>query len=97
MSFNIYFYGDISKVVIHRTGDLAKWNSKKDFTFNLENEKSPFQTSIKMHFSDGDNFIPVTLYDKHGNHRKTKIKQTARFTRVPSNDINIDNNINIWD
>lgn len=97
VSFNIYFYGDISKVVIHRTGDLAKWNSKKDFTFDLENEKSPFQTNIKMHFSDGDNFIPVTIYDKHGNHRKTKIKQTARFTRVPSNDINIDNNINIGD
>lgn len=96
VSFDIYFSGDISKVVIHRIGDLAEWNSKKNFTFNLENEKSPFQTNIKMHLCDGDNFIPITIYDKHGNYRKTKIKQTARFTRIPSNDINIDNNINVW-
>ena len=46
-----------------------------------------------MHLDDGDNFIPVTMIDNHGNTYKTKLKIQARFVRVDTHDINIDNNI----
>jgi hypothetical protein len=48
-----------------------------------------------MHLEDGDNFIPVTIVDNHGNEKKEKLKIRARFVRTDTHDINIDNNITI--
>lgn len=32
-----------------------------------------------MHLEDGDNFIPVTIVDNHGNEKKEKLKIRARL------------------
>lgn len=93
VSLVITFSGDVKTVIVHREGSLAKWTTTKNFTYNLNEESSPIQTAIKMHLDDGDNFIPVTMIDNHGNTYKTKLKIQARFVRVDTHDINIDNNI----
>ena len=49
-----------------------------------------------MHFDDGDNEIPITVEDYHGNRRDYKIVYRAEFVRSNAPQIDIDNNIDIY-
>ena len=49
-----------------------RWNSRTDFVFNINVEYSFLLSNVKMHSDDGDNFIPITIYDNHGNSHETK-------------------------
>ena len=95
VSLHISYNGDVQKVIVSREGILAKWLSTKQFIFDLTKEKNPLQATVNMHLEDGDNFIPVTIVDNHGNEKKEKLKIRARFVRTDTHDINIDNNITI--
>jgi hypothetical protein len=50
----------------------------------------------KMHFDDGDNEIPVTVEDYHGNKREYNVVVRAEFVRSDAPQIDIDNNIDIY-
>ena len=49
-----------------------------------------------MHFDDGDNEIPVTVEDYHGNKREYNVVVRAEFVRSDAPQIDIDNNIDIY-
>lgn len=95
-TFNIHHSGDVNKVVIHRQGSLAKWLSKQDKIIVLSEVSNPYIFTYELHFEDGDNLIPISVYDNHGNVNKFNLNINARFVRTDTHDINIDNNINIW-
>jgi len=95
-TFNIFHSGDVSKVVIHRIGSLAKWLSRQDKTIVLSEVSNPYRFTYELHFEDGDNLIPVSIYDNHGNVTDFELNVNAQFVRTDTHDINIDNNINIW-
>lgn len=96
-TFIIRFGGDASSVTIHRTGKLAKWLSTKHKKIDLSKLSSPYSITMDLHLEDGDNRIPITISDSRGNTRDTEVNIRAEFVRTNTNDINIDNNINIWD
>lgn len=95
-TFNLCYSGDVSRIVIHRRGSLAKWLSKQDKTIVLSDVSNPYRFTYELHFEDGDNLIPVSVYDNHGNVTKFELNVNAQFVRTDTHDINIDNNINIW-
>jgi hypothetical protein len=49
-----------------------------------------------MHFESGNNIIPFTLEDYHGNKQKGTITVKARFVRDNTPSVNIENNNNIY-
>lgn len=95
-TFNIFHEGDVNKVVIHRRGSLAKWLSKQDKAIILSEVPNPYRFTYELHFEDGDNLIPISIYDNHGNETNFELNINAQFVRTDTHDINIDNNINIW-
>lgn len=95
-TFNVFHEGDVNKVVIHRRGSLAKWLSKQDKTIILSEVTNPYRFTYELHFEDGDNLIPISIYDNHGNVTNFELNINAQFVRTDTHDINIDNNINIW-
>ena len=96
-TFILTFGGDASTITIHRTGKLAKWLSTEHKQINLSEHSSPYSVTMDMHLEDGDNRIPITISDYRGNTRNEEINIRAEFVRTNTNDINIDNNINIWE
>lgn len=48
-----------------------------------------------LHFTDGDNYIPIIIEDNHGNKRELELNVRAEFVRTDVPSIDIDNNINI--
>jgi len=44
----------------------------------------------------GDNYIPVTFIDNNGNVSSFNLKQGVSKVEDKSNNINIDNNVNVW-
>lgn len=95
-TFNLRHSGDVSKVVIHRRGSLAKWLSRQDKTIVLSEVSNPYRFTYELHFEDGDNLIPVSVYDNHGNVTEFDLNINAQFVRTDTHDINIENDINVW-
>lgn len=95
VTFLISYSGDVKFVTIKREGSLARTSyyniGSKNFTYNLDEEKNPLLFNIKMHFENGDNFIPIVIEDHHGNYFDEKIKINARFERRDTHDINVYN------
>lgn len=58
--------------------------------------KNPYIFTYKLHLENGDNIIPLTVEDYHGNKRNGQIVIRAEFVRNGASDINIDNNIDIY-
>ena len=94
-TFSIDFSGDIKSVVIHRRNKLAKYLTTEKKTIELNKVSVPYIFTYELHLDDGDNFIPITIYDYHGNKTDYKINIRAEFVYRDSPDINIDNNIDI--
>ena len=101
VSFLVIFGGDAKSATIHRRGELCypDWPVKPLFPeadkifYAKEGYEQKF--TWKMHFNEGDNEIPVTVEDYHGNKSEYNVVVRSKFVRSNSPQINIDNNINI--
>lgn len=103
VTFNISFGGDAKSVTIKRTKDLCYhyggfWDELRpeNKTISLSKVKNPYIFTYKLHLENGDNIIPLTVEDYHGNKRNGQIVIRAEFVRNGAPDINIDNNIDIY-
>lgn len=103
VTFRVSFSGDVKSVAIQRRGDLCYREYGGGYYFKQEDKmiyaaqhSSPYTFTYKMHFDDGDNIIPVIYEDYHGNKSKSEVRIRASFVRNSAPDINIDNNIDIY-
>ena len=53
------------------------------------------ETENETDLEDGDNYVPVTITDLRGNKTEYKFNVACTMTRNNSQDINIDNNVNV--
>lgn len=105
VTFLTTFSGDIKSISIRRTRELCYHDmlgydretpGPKDFVVYTNKESSPHTFSVKLHWEDGDNFVPYIIEDHHGNKHEGKISYRASFERSNAPQINIDNNIDIY-
>ena len=102
VTFSVDFSGDCKSVTIHRRGSLCYYEKYSGYYFKPEDKViynkyvGPYTFTYKMHFESGDNIIPFTLEDYHGNKNKGTIIIKARFERNDSPSVNIENNNNIY-
>ena len=97
--FSSFENSDIESVSIKREihRDYMKWSLKQETkVIKLSDKKSPYHFTYELDLGIGDNFIPITVTDKRGN--KTEYTYKISMVRVEDNnpDINIDNNIDIY-
>lgn len=97
VNFIVSFGGDVKTLTLVREGHLAKWLSKGTKVIDLQAETSPYIFTYELHLEDGDNYIPVIITDSRGNTTKFKYNVPAEFTRNNAPQINIDNNVNVFD
>lgn len=102
VTFIISFAGDAKSATIHRRGELCYPDKYLGNHFSVA-DKVFYATdgyeqrlTWKMHFDDGDNEIPVTVEDYHGNKRDYNVIVRAEFVRSNAPQIDIDNNIDIY-
>ena len=95
VNFSVTFGGDIKSLSIERSGNLAKWVGKDTFVLDLQGKSSPYIFTYELHLEDGDNYVPVTITDLRGNKTEYKFNVACTMTRNNSQDINIDNNVNV--
>ena len=102
VTFLVNFAGDAKSVTIHRRGELCYPNQYLGNHFPVEDKilyaKNGYEQRLtwKMHFDSGDNEIPITVEDYHGNKRDFNVIVRAEFVRSNSPQIDIDNNIDIY-
>lgn len=96
VNFCIDFGGDVKSLTIKRNDVLSKWVGKENKVINLENEKSPYYLTYELHLEEGDNYVPVIVHDLRGNKTEYRLNIPAHFERSESPQIEIDNNIDIW-
>ena len=95
MNFSVAFSGDIKSLTIERSGNLAKWVGKDTFVLDLQGKSSPHIFTYELHLEDGDNYVPITITDLRGNKTEFKFNVACTMTRSNSQDINVDNNVNV--
>lgn len=99
VSFRVLFAGDVKSVTIKRTKKLCydNWYHKiENKVIDLTNKMSPYTFTYMLHLKDGDNYIPVIVEDNYGNKREFELNERAEFVYRDSHDINIHNNIDIY-
>lgn len=106
VTFLTSFSGDIKSITIRRTRELCYYSDMlgyasetpgpKDFVVYTNKETSPHTFNLKLHWVDGDNFVPYVIEDYHGNKHEGRISYRASFERSNAPQINIDNNIDIY-
>ena len=102
VTFKIEFAGDCKSVTIHRRGSLCYYQPYIGYHFKPEDKViydkyiGPYTFTYKMHFESGNNIIPFTLEDYHGNKNDGEITIKARFVRDNSPSVNIENNNSIY-
>jgi len=98
-NFEFDFAGDIESISIkreiHRSYNRLFLRPETK-VINLTNKVSPYHLTYELDLGIGDNYIPITVTDKRGN--KTEYSYKISMARAEDNNsqINIDNNINIW-
>lgn len=103
VTFNLFFRDDCKSITIQRRGELCYreyggtyYLRQEDKTFYAKDYNGSHLFTWKMHFDDGDNEIPVIVEDYHGNRASYKVVVRARFERSNAPQIDIDNNIDIY-
>lgn len=102
VTFLVSFVGDAKSVTIHRRGELCYPQPYLGNYFPVANkvfyakDGSKQRFIWKMHFNDGDNEIPITVEDNHGNKKEYNIVVRAEFVSSDAPQVNIDNNIDIY-
>lgn len=98
--FEVHFGGDIESIAIkreiHRDYQRYFMNPETKI-FKLSDKKSPYHFSYNLDLGIGDNFIPITVRDKRGNETTTNYKISMVSVNDDNPQINIDNNVTIWD
>lgn len=95
--FSITYRGDVESMTIkreiHRSYSWLRPGSK---TITFTNQKSPIHLTYALDLAIGDNYIPITVKDKRGN--VTEYSYHIEMVQVEKTnpEINIDNNIDIW-
>lgn len=101
VTFQIEFGGDVKSVTIVREIYAADrdWCGLRPErkTILVAGKRSPYIFTYPLHLVDGDNIVPIEVEDYLGNRNQYSINIPAEFVRKSSSDINIDNNINVWD
>lgn len=100
VSFHINQSGDIKSITVKRTKKLCydSWTHKvENKVVYTKDIGSMYSFTMMLHLEDGDNFIPVVIEDNHGNKTEFELNERATFTRSNTPNINIDNNVNIYD
>lgn len=102
VTFLVRFSGDAKSATIHRRGELCdpySWGENRlpvaDKTFYAKDGAEQRYT-WKLHFNDGDNEIPISVEDSLGNKKNYNVIYRAEFVRSNAPQINIDNNIDIY-
>ena len=98
--FEVHFGGDIESISIKREvhRDYQRFFMKPETkTFKLSDKTSPFHFSYTLDIGIGDNFIPIVVKDKMGNEKTINYKITMESVNDDNPQINIDNNITIWE
>lgn len=102
VTFIVNFAGDAKSATIHRRGELCYPNKYLGNHLSVEDKvfyaKDGYEQRFtwKMHFDDGDNEIPISVEDYHGNKRDYNVIVRAEFVRSNAPQIDIDNNIDIY-
>lgn len=92
----VSFAGDVKSVTVKRTKKLSSWEHRvENKVIDLTGKSSPYTFTYMLHFTDGDNHIPIIVEDNHGNKREFELNVNAEFVRTDVPSIDIDNNINI--
>lgn len=106
VTFLINAEGDVKSITVERTKELCNYYPYLGYTDGVKPLKQTFLMkdvganhtfNLKLHFEDGDNYIPFMIEDYHGNVTKGQIIQRAEFVRSNTPSINIDNNVNVYD
>ncbi len=98
-NFIFTFSGDIESVSIKREIHRSYqryFMSPETKTIKLSDKKSPFHYTYTLDLGIGDNYIPIKVTDKRGN--VTEFTYNIKMVPVEKEgqDINIDNNISIY-
>lgn len=100
VTFGIDFGGDVKSVTIVReiyAPDRSWCGIKPEKKMiALSGKTSPYRFTYDLHLVDGDNIVPIIVEDNHGNTSRYEINIPARFERRNSPDVNIENNIDIY-
>ena len=97
--FEVSFYGDVESISIKREihRDYQRYFMKPETkTIPLDGILSPYHFTYTLDLGLGDNFIPITVKDTRGNVTSFNYKITMVQNKKDNPDINIDNNITIW-
>lgn len=103
VTFSVLFAGDVKSVTVKRTKKLSSREhmvENKVIELKEKSNSDPMQRKIitfsyMLHFTEGDNYIPIIVEDNHGNKHEFELEERAEFVWNNSPSINIDNNINI--
>ena len=95
--FTISFSGDVESMTIkreiHRSYSWLKPGTK---TINFLGQTSPLHFTYELDLGIGDNYIPITVKDKRGNVSTYSYHIKMVQVEKTNPEINIDNNIDIW-
>lgn len=81
--FTFSFFGDVNKIVVHRT-------KNKTEEIDVSDKDSPYHTTLSVGLDTGDNYIPIDVFDKRGNKSTYDLKITTE--RIKEDPV-IENNI----
>lgn len=98
--FEVSFNGDIESISIKREihRDYQRYfMSPGTKTIKLSDKTSPYHFTYALDLGIGDNYIPITVRDKRGNDTTFSYKITMVSTNDDNPQINIDNNISIYE
>lgn len=95
--FTITFSGDVESMTIKREIHRSySWLSPGTKTIHFAGQTSPMHITYALDLGIGDNYIPITVKDKRGNVSTYSYHIEMVQVEKTNPEINIDNNIDIW-
>lgn len=95
--FTITFSGDVESMTIKREVHRSySWLTPGTKTINFSGQTSPMHFTYALDLGIGDNYIPITVKDKRGNISTYSYHIEMVQVEKTNPEINIDNNIDIW-
>ena len=90
--FTATFSPDIKTIIIK---EPQRENIVATIDLSDKSESHSFRATFRS-LEYGDNYIPITFIDNNGNVASFNLKQGVSKVEDKSNNINIDNNVNVW-
>ena len=98
-NFQLGFSGDVQSISIKREihRSYMRYSLKPETKLiTLENKKTPYHFTYELDLGIGDNYIPIKVVDKIGNVAEYSYKISMVQVENNNPQINVDNNIDIW-